>query len=82
MKRKTSVAESLAIFSVVGLVGAFCIALILTVSVGIFACLAMLLMNVIMPLFDVDYPLTWLQAFGVGGAILIIKAAVGGVVQK
>lgn len=79
MRRKSNDA---ALFATLGLIGLVVIALVIAFSVSVFACLAMVLMNVILPLFDVEYPLTWLQAFGVGGAILIIKAVIGVVTVK
>lgn len=75
---KMSTGQSIAVVLVVGVLGLLLVAGIAAISIGLFACLAMLLMNVIMPLFDVSYPLTWTQAFGVGGAIVIIRAMLAG----
>lgn len=49
-------------------------ALILALSISIWAGLAMLICNWILPMFDVNYPITFLQGCGIGVVLTVIKA--------
>lgn len=78
---KLSTGEKIGVGVMVGLGGLVLIVLILALSVSVFAGLAYLLMNIILPLFDVNYQLTWTQCFGAGGAIVIIRALLSSVLS-
>lgn len=60
----------LAVLMVVGMLG---------FAVALFGGLAMLLTNIVLPLFDVHYELTYTQGAGVGLGIVIVRGLLGGV---
>lgn len=74
-----STGETVAVGCLIALLGALLVAGVLALSIVVFGGLAMLLMNVILPLFDVNYPLTYTQAGGVGVGIIALRAMVSGV---
>ena len=75
---KMSNGEAVAVGCIVGFLGLLLIVFIIGLSVVIFGGLAMLLMNVILPLFDVNYPLTYTQAGGVGLGLVAVRAMLSG----
>ena len=53
-----------------GLIGL--VLLLIALEIGLWGCMAYFLINKLLPLFDISYPLTWVQCFGVGVLITIV----------
>ncbi|MCI0564659.1 MAG: hypothetical protein MN733_39835 [Nitrososphaera sp.] len=79
---KLSTGQQIAVGGAIGVMVLVVVALIVVLNISSLACLAILLMNVILPLFDVNYPLTWVQAYGVGGACVIVRIFFVGICSK
>ena len=53
--------------------GLLYIGIIVALEIGLWGCMAYLLMNKLLPLFDISCPLTWAQCFGVGELAILIR---------
>lgn len=73
MKNLEKSALALAIISFGILVATFIFALSIVVVAG----LAMLVCNVILPMFDVQYPITFVQGCGIGTIVAVIRMLFG-----
>lgn len=81
MARRYTAGQQVAAGLCVAVLGLLLVAGMLGFGVALFGGLAMLLTNIVLPLFDLHYELTYTQAGGVGLGIIIVRAIFGGLFQ-
>lgn len=83
---KLSFGEAVAVGGLGCIIILILLALFLALGVGFWGCIAMAVTTYILPLFDINYDLTWTQAFGIGFLVCIViwilRSAVGVTVQS
>jgi len=71
--------EKMALGALMGFGAIVIVAFLVSLHIVIVAGLSMLLCNFILPMFDVNYPITFLQGCGIGVGVLIVRGLIGGV---
>lgn len=75
---KLTTGEKIALTGGIGLLGLLAVCVIMAFGVCFWGAVAFVLMNYLLPLFDVNYPLTVTQALGAGAALICVRMALSG----
>ena len=66
----------------VGVFGCLLLAVVMGLSIAVTACIAMAVCNWALPMFDIDFPITFTQGCGIGVIVLAFRACVQGINVK
>lgn len=75
-----NIVEKILAGSAIGIFGLLVFAAVITITVVIFAGLSMLVCNWVLPMFDISYPITFMQGCGIGVIVAILRAVFSEVV--